>query len=297
MKKQVDNGSVRSSLLVLAMITLSAVLPAQQTRADRISTEVDWDARLVVVTVERPISAVTTPGPAAVSRTQRSIRDDAASILLPILADIQFDSRRTVGGVVSETEELIAALERAAQRARPVDASAREDLSAASVTFAVDLYRDLGAQFVTHSRAVPLERRLGWVAHTDYTGIIIHAADALPLFGTDEIVRPEAALFSGIYYLEDDTGLLYRLAEREHYAPEQLETQGAIAYTSDIQATGFSSRIGARPLRILALAAFGERPTDIVISERDALQIMASEANRGLLRSGRVVVVLESGQL
>ena len=165
------------------------------------------------------------------------------------------------------------------------------------MTFEIALYPDLASEFVTHTRTAPIDRRLGWTPHIDYTGILIYAADELPLFGTDELVVPGPALFPGFYYIREPGDLLYRLAEKVHFGPLQLERTGPVAYTNDVQAVGHADRLGPRPLRILAAGVFGRTGTDLVLSEEDALQIMASEHNRALLREGRVVVVLAAGRL
>ncbi len=277
------------------LVLISSVTAwGQSPTPDRTTTDLDWTTGTLRVTVERNVSAV---GPTAISQTQRSIRRDAAAILVRILSDLPYDSERTLGGLVEEEEALISAIERAAGRAEAVQTSASSDLDSALVTFEIDLYRDLGTELVDHARPAPIEQRLGWIPNASYTGILIYAADRLPLFGTQTRTEPEPTLFPGIYYLSGPQRLIYRLAEIEHFEPERLPLSGPVAYTGDVQATGLADRIGPRPLRILAVAAFGTYPTDIVISEEDARRIMASEHNRSLLRDGRIAVVLSPERL
>lgn len=284
-------------LAVVFLLLLPALAASQEPHADRVTSEINWTDGTLRVTVERPVAATGELGPAAVSKAQRAVRDDAREILLAVLSDLPFDSRDTVGTLIARDERLISALERAAARAKPVDASATPDLLTVRVSFVIDLYSDLGVEFFGHERAVPLESRLGWVPHEEYTGVLIYAAEQLPLFGTDTEARLEPTLFPGLYYVSEPQQRIYRLAEVEHFEPEALSSRGPVAYTSDVQATGLADRVGTRPLRILAVAAFGGRPTDIVVSEEDARQIMASEHNRELVRQGRVVVVLHPGRL
>jgi hypothetical protein len=47
-------------------------------------------------------------------------------------------------------------------------------------------------------------------------------------------------------------------------------------------------------LRIIARGVFGARPTDPIIDRDDALLILSTEANRRLLREGRIAIVLNS---
>jgi hypothetical protein len=55
--------------------------------------------------------------------------------------------------------------------------------------------------------------------------------------------------------------------------------------------------VGNNPLRIVANGVYGQTPTDPVIDREDALLIFSSEANRRLLREGKVALILEKNTL
>jgi hypothetical protein len=55
--------------------------------------------------------------------------------------------------------------------------------------------------------------------------------------------------------------------------------------------------VGNNPLRIIARAVYGIRPTDPVIDREDALLILSSEENLRLLREGRVAIMLDKSVL
>lgn len=285
------------SLGAALLLCLLATAAAAQHALDTVTSTIDWSAGTLEVTVERPLAARGAAGPGAVSEIQRSIRRDAVGIITPILATIRFDSRRTVADLIAEDESLITRLERAAAEATAVDARASTDLRSAVVTFRVELHDELGSRFVTHDRPAPVPSRLGWVATTEYTGIVIYAAGELPVFGTDRSDRASPALFPGIYYVSDPESLLFRLAEVDQVDPDRLIADGPVAYTDDPLYTGLADRVGRRPLRILASGLFGTAPTDVVITERDAYRIIASEHNRSLIRDGRIVIVVDTDRL
>ena len=289
---------VRPRLLRIAPLLLRTCLARLGALdGDEVSVDVDWATHELRVTVERAVSAIGAQGPAAISETQRAIRRDATELIVDALAGVAFDSYHTVETLVSEQEALIGDLERAARSARAVDATSSPDLQSARVTFVVDLYADLASRLVDRDRAARIDPILGWVATTEYSGIIVYAADDLPVFGTGTIAPVEPALFPGIYYLRTPQELLYRLAESEHLEPDVVATRGPAAYTDDVQATGLADRIGSNPLRILAIGAFGRRPSDIVISEQDAAKILGSRHNTSLLAQGRVVIVVDPDRL
>jgi hypothetical protein len=290
--------SVRQRSLCYALFLVCIRLaPAGAQDADTVSIDLDWAARELRVTVERPLSAIGAEGPAAVAETQRSIRRDAPRVIIDALADVPFDSFHTVGTLVSEQEGLITSLERTARDARAVDASASADLGSASVTFVVDLYADLASRLLDNERAIRIVPLLGWVPTAEYTGILVYAADDLPVFGTGTIASVAPTLFPGVYYRRASEELLFRLVEVEHMEPDVLATRGPVAYTDDAQATGLADRIGSNPLRVLAIGTFGRRPSDIVISEQDAAEILGSPHNISLLAQGRVVIVVDSDRL
>jgi hypothetical protein len=78
--------------------------------------------------------------------------------------------------------------------------------------------------------------------------------------------------------------------DRSMVLPEALAKGGVLGYASAIGVEA-GSRVGADPLRVMALQLFGDGRTDYVISRDDALRILSSPGNRELLRQGRVVVV------
>ncbi|MFW5686264.1 MAG: hypothetical protein ACOC0O_06380 [Spirochaetota bacterium] len=281
----------------LLSLLLVAAAPEAQLPEDRVVSDVNWSNGTMRVTVERPVSAEDAAGPTAIARTQRAIRRDATEIIVSALVNLPFDSLHTVSGLLEADQSRIIQVQEAAASARATEATATPDLRVARVSFELDLYADLASHFVTHERPAPLEARLGWYATTDYTGIIVYAGDELPLFGTDRLVELEPTLFPGLYYRQDPGALLFRIAEREHIDPAELVARGPAAYTSDVQATGHADRLGTRPLRILAIGVFGSNPTDVVISESDAAQILASQHNRSLVRDGRVVIVVDPDRL
>lgn len=290
------------TLLALLLVSLgTAQIGAQATSGgeaeDRVESTIDWETGTMRIRIERSVAATAGAGPTAVSQTQRAIRRDATGIVVDALARVPVDSYHTVDSLAREDESVVSRLTDAARAAVAVDATATADLKTAGVTFSLDLYRDLGSRLVEHDRAVEIDPLLGWVATTEYTGILIYAADELPLFGTQTIATAEPALFPGIYYAADGEDLIYRLTEVEQIAPQVLANDGPVGYTSDHSAAGHADRLGTRPLRILAIGTFGRRPIDLVISERDARRILGSRANIELFTQGRVVVVLAPDRL
>ena len=121
----------------------------------------------------------------------------------------------------------------------------------------------------------------------DYTGIVIYAKGSLPVHGEAVEDRAEPCLFPRVYDSE-----MNLVIDRRFVAPEELSVAGGgvLGYASAIGAEA-GRRVGADPMRVMAIGLFGDRRTDYIISREDALRILSSAGNRELLRQGKVLVV------
>lgn len=235
--------------------------------------------------------------PAAVSRTTADITREAPDIITREIRNLSYDSLRTIDELLSERPDLIQSIAAIAEQTRPTDSRATPDLQDVIVSFEIDLNGELLPALVSHDRPVTIRGKLGWIPTTEYTGIVIYAADELPLHGTDVETMAEPALLPGIYYYSENGDGVERLMEADYLDPGAIRERGAVLYTSDVQMAEFSERVGRRPLRIVARGLFGRYPTDPVIGFADAEQILATESNRALVRDGRIAIVLSPSRL
>jgi hypothetical protein len=141
-------------------------------------------------------------------------------------------------------------------------------------------------------------RTLTPVSTAQYTGIIIIATESLPIHGMRSSALAVPCLFPKIW--DTNMNLIFERA--------MLETQNTVMVRYAPQASIFQQNpsgltpelaevVGDRPFRIFARGVFGINPTDLIIDQRDAMQIISSEANRRLLSQGRVAVILDDSVL
>jgi hypothetical protein len=220
-------------------------------------------------------------------QAQLRIADEFPRALFSVLLDIPIDSRNTIGSAIREDPSLSADLADLARRATPGLPRPAPSLSEMSRTYRLPLYPDIAELFVGHTTPFQMERVVGWVPSQEFTGIVIYAAEALPLHGTDEQVLLRPALLPELY----DTDLR-PVIERDMVAPEAIQRWGIAQYVSDPETDGMVERVGERPFRIMAQRAYGVIPTNIMIAPRDADRLLGSEHNRRLLRDGRIVVIV-----
>ncbi|TFH05480.1 MAG: hypothetical protein E4H09_01935 [Spirochaetales bacterium] len=288
------------ALLPAIGLLLCVTLSAQEARLAEYHP--DWTTGLLSITIEQLVPPGAANQPAAISQTQADIRRTAAPLIASVFAALPYDSYYTVGSLLEEKESAVSILMQAAREARAVDARATPDLQAALVTYEIDMYRDLVAPLLTHDHPLPLPISLKRVPHGEYTGIVVYAADPLDHWDTRAIagpnrVRLEPAMRPGIYYRKGSADELFRLIEAENVEPEFLSQWGVVGYTSGLTDDLMSRRVGPNPLRIVASGVFGSRPTDLILSEEDTLQILSSPANRRLLSEGRILVIISPDKL
>jgi len=289
-----DPRYVKRLLAAGLFLTLTAFSALPDGSSDTTVTHtISWSTGELFVTISRPVPNSGANRPAAVARIQASIRNDAVSIIGDVLEEfLPYDSFYTLKEYLTENEDAIERVLAAARSATAMETRASDDLRSAEVTYRLDLFGDVVSRLVEHESAAPVTRILGWVPGGDYTGVLIYAAEPLPHLdsGTEQVAEP--TLFPGIYYRAPRETELHRLIEADNVEPEYLSRWGVVGYTTDPYADDQYDRIGDNPLRIMAIGLFGAHPTDFVIREEHAVQLLASEANRRLLAEGRVVAII-----
>lgn len=285
----------RLAILAVGFLGCTHGLIAQEIES---SSRIDWSTNRFAVELEAHISSTGSQTPAAIHRAQTRLDQEFPDALFNGLLPLPVDSRRVVEDAVREDPDLaseIAGLARAAERSvpRPMDT-----LRGVSRTYSIALFPDLTRLFVNHRVPFQMERVVRWVPTREFTGIVIYAAEPLPLHGSEsgsgrpEEVQLVPALLPEIY----DTNFR-PILEQDMIDPAAIERWGVAHYTDQTNPDAWRERAGTQPLRIMARRAFGIIPTDVMISPEDADRILASDHNRNLLRDGRVVIIVSSDQI
>ncbi|MFP4408088.1 MAG: hypothetical protein ACLFPW_06160 [Spirochaetaceae bacterium] len=266
----------------------TTVIGAQEAEGPTIewSSSLDWSKGVLELTAVAPIEREGPNAPAAAHRAEEEIASELSSALVDALITLRIDSRRTIAEELREDSGLYDRLTALAEVATRKTTRPNRSLSSLEVTYALDLFPEVPRLLLEEDRPLPFPRILGWVASGSYTGVLIYAADPLPLHGTERTTTIEPALFPEIY--DEAMG---EVLTRQQLDPKLVARWGVAAYTDSLELSAFADRIGEHPKRIVARRLFGVTPTDLVISTRDARELLASENNRRLLREGRILIV------
>lgn len=296
-------AAARATRAVLAAVATLALLAipeprmaaAQESPAPpyAVRASVDWASRELSLEVSLDLASVGLRLPSGRIEAERMIDRDVPGILEGLVLGLPVDSYRSVAdclidGTIDAGDLLGlegAIIEKNSAFSRDMRSFvARYELPLGAVT----------ALFVRHRTPSPPEAPLEWRATRAFTGIVIYAAAGLHVHGerVTDLARP--CLFPRIY--DDEMRLLL---EKNGVAPDAIATWGEVGYAkaAALRDGSLLARLGESPLRIDATALFGTDRTDLIIPADEAMKILASPENRGLLAAGKVVIVIDDEYL
>jgi hypothetical protein len=265
-----------------------------QTKLD-ISGVIEWDKMELNATVTLNLASAGIKLPSGRSHAEEIVNIEYPGLITPYILAIPVDSSDTIEDLINRGEFSSRFPSLIAETARKVPPVLSTDLVSLSSSYTID-FRTLGSRLVSHSRAIEPPKPLVPVPAAEYSGIVIIANEALPVHGRYSTALIEPCLFPKVW--DTDMNLLY---DRNVLDPDAFEKTAPARYVSESSVfrptpSGLSPElaeaVGTNPLRIIAAGVFGILPTDPVIDRDDALIILSSEANRRLLREGRLAVVI-----
>jgi hypothetical protein len=281
------------ALYLCALLAIPAFSARAQSPAVSISGALEWDKMEISAQVSLNFKSAGLRFPTGRTRGEELIAAEYLALMRPLILSIPLDSSSTAGDHLAGGDFSLFKTESYALSARATPPAMSADLETMRAAYAIRL-EGLSAEFNKSRRPASPRRVLSALPAAAYTGIIIVAGGELPLHGTGRRARVLPCLFPKIW--DSDMNIVYDKTIQAdpgslmvHYAQEDSIFQNNPSGLSP----ELRALVGDRPLRILARGVYGIRPTDPVIDTEDALTIFSSEENRGLLREGRVVIILD----
>ncbi len=154
------------------------------------------------------------------------------------------------------------------------------------------LLNQIGSLFTRHQSPYERRKSIETISSRAYSGIIIDARGQLPVHGEFVDAQAEPCLFPRVW--NENMEIVY---ERNMAQNLEVKTNGVAGYDWSDDESRYSQRVGADPLRISAKQIFGHNRTDLVISDDDALRIFSVPQNAGLLKNGKIVLLLNKDVL
>ncbi|MBN2659069.1 MAG: hypothetical protein JXR86_18585 [Spirochaetales bacterium] len=276
----------RIALSPVLIFFLSALLPltAQDVSVSAVK-HINWEEGLVTI----DITAST--GTAWTALSSRYDMDKLISKRAPVLtaemiADIPVSSLDTIGSAILRNTSLYGDLLKLTDTVGKTFSTAAEDRKSLTVRYDIPVFPHIASLFIERSEADPVSKDLRYYPTEDFTGILIYAAEEMPLSGTNRKSALNPSIFPRLF--DEDLNLILDMSKMD---PEYLRRWGTAGFSYDRDRTFYGDRVGAFPLRTMAEGYFGMNSTDIILPERAVRRILSSDNNRELLTEGRVLII------
>jgi hypothetical protein len=217
-------------------------------------------------------------------------------LVRPVLEALPVNSSATIGAYREEGSVSAYFTDSIAAKAKSVPPFLSTDFRSIRAVYRLDL------SSITAELPVPLGRPFASpplnLADTGaYSGIIIIANGELPIHGKRSAALGLPCLAPKLW--DSDMNLLFDGRQAGSGFAPFLYMNAAHIFSS--RPGGLSPEaeavVGTNPLRIIATEVFGERTTDLIIPTEDVLKILSNEENRRLLRTGKIIIVLNDAVL
>jgi hypothetical protein len=252
---------------------------------------VDWQTGALVLDIR---FALPTQGmqPDYRFQAERELQNLLPELFLQAAVGILYDSSRTVGDRIHESQDLYLSLcERGSPTlARKEYSRLSGDMRQLEVGYRFPFYgpQGLASVFILHTRPYPMPRRLGFVPTRTFSGLVIDARGELPAHGKDTRESLQPALFPKLYDEQMNLVLSPEMCE-----PDFLARWGMAAYTYQEDEAPFFERIRTTPLRTAARGVFGIHSTDVILPDEAVRRLLTRESNQAMLRQCRILIIVD----
>jgi hypothetical protein len=249
------------------------------------SKTVDWEEGIITLEITAATDTAWTT-PSSRYDMDRLISKRAPVFTAETLSDIPLSSLDTIGSAILKDTALYGDLLKLPDRVGKTFSTASEDRKSLTVQYNIPLFPHIASLFMDRKKADTIDVDLRYTATADFTGLIIYAAEELPLHGTNKkaVLRP--SIFPRIF--DENLNLVLDMTRVD---PEFLQKWGTSGFSLDENREYYGDRVGAFPLRTMATALFGKNETDLIIPESAVRKILSTEHNRELLAQGRVMII------
>jgi hypothetical protein len=258
-----------------------------------ISGTVEWAAMRLKADISLDLASANIKLPSGRTQGESILSTGYLNLIRGGILDILVDSSSTIGDLVVNGDITLYEAEAIALNAQSVPPALSPDMQKMYSSYIINL-SSVSSALLKHDRPAPIIRTLNPVSSAQYTGIIIIAQQDLPVYSMKSTARIVPCLFPKIW--DSEMNLIYnRNMLESHDTPmvRYMPYQDIFQNNPSGLSTELRDFVGDRPLRIFARGVFGINPTDLIIEHDDAMLIISSEANRKLLSTGKVAIILD----
>ncbi|MCL2276708.1 MAG: polymerase [Treponema sp.] len=287
---------MKKVLIFLVLITLfvSSLFPQNI----GITGTVRWDTLQLNAEITLDLSSAGLRLPAGRTQGESILSAGYTNLIRSSLMGLRVDSSSTIADLIERGEFSLLEVEALAAGANKTAPSLSNDMRGMSSSYMISLL-NISSALISHIRPAPVARVLNPVSTQRYTGIIIIAYGDLPVYGMRGTSSAVPCLFPKIW--DSEMNLIYDKSMLDSRYTAMARYSSSENIFKNDHPSGLSADlrevVGERPLRIFAQGVFGINPTDLIINRIDALQIISTSENRGLLSQGKVAIILNESAL
>ena len=255
------------------------------------TSKVDWTEKKFTSKISLDVKKAGIELPAGRNSAESLIKIKTPSLLKNPILSLFVDSASYIGDVVLDETITLEQITEIIETADQTLAVFSGDGKSAGTTNTIDMNK-IGKLLVRHRYPYTPEEPIDIVSSREYTGIIIDARGTVPVHG--EFVTSEVfpAFFPTVW--DENMNIVY---EKNIADSQIVQSEGLVKYNWQDDFELYENKIGGNPLYIKAYRVYGRNRTDPIIRRKDALKILTVEANRKLLRDGKVVILLDKKNL
>jgi len=275
----------KCAINTILIIFLSALSLSAQDVAVKAEKIINWEDAIITI----DITAYTETAWTALSSRydmDKLISKRAPVLSAEIISDIPVGSLDTIGSAILKNTSLYGDLLGLPDKVGKTFSTAAEDRKSLTVRYDIPIFPHVASLFVERDDADPVRQDLRYYPTEEFTGIIIYAAEKLPLSGTNREINLNPSIFPRLF--DEDQNIILDITKVE---PSYLRQWGTAGFSYDKDMTFYGDRVGAFPLRTMASGFFGVNGTDVILPERAVRQILSNRHNRQLLAEGRVLII------
>ena len=255
------------------------------------SSKVDWTKKEFTSNISLNLQKAKISLPEGRNSAESLIKIKTPSLLKDPILSLYVDSANYLGDLILDDTITLEQITEIVENARQTPALFSSDGKSANSTNIINMNK-LGHLLVRHKYPYTPEEPIEIIASREYTGIIIDARGSIPVHGEFISDKVYPAFFPTIW--DENMNIIY---EKNIADKNIVQDKGLVSYGWKNDFQFYDERVGGDPLYIKASKVYGRNRTDPVIRKKDALKILTVEANRKLLKEGKVVIILDKENL
>jgi|GEM_PF-4236043 len=261
-------------------------------QSDSYKIEIDWENNNLILNTEVKIPRVKKNRAAAFYNTEDNAKFSILNHIIKKIMDIRIDSNNILQNYSKLDMDRVMVLSSSISENIISNSVISKDLKKINIFYKIPFYSIISNLIVDYSSNQEKAYKFNWISEDIYTGLVIYAADPLPIRGQNNKESLNPAIFAKIYNNDFDVILDKGIMDSDIF-----ENRGTFIYTTDLNYKDYKALVGDHPLEILANEIYGQNYTDLVIDKSITDNLLYNKDNYDILKKGKIVVIISKDRI